>query len=152
MVLTNLSLAAGVSALGNIRKKIKKSGRKEQNRDISHSTQKENEEEKTPLSVRILSGAGVWALLTGIISLFFASFFAVKLSLIDHNGIGIALGLAIWALFSFTMIYLESKGISALVNTVFTTAWGTVKTTISGAGSIVKGAGSLLKKNCRKDN
>src|SRR5690606_21431049 len=88
--------------------------------------------------------AGGWAMLTAVISLFFASLFAVKLSLVADNAIGITLGLVIWAVFTMTMIYLESKAIGSMITGLFGTAINAVKAGVSAGAS---GVGAIFRKS-----
>ena len=68
---------------------------------------------------KISSAFGIWTLLTVTVSLFFASFLAVKLSLVGANFVGVTLGLVIWAAFFTSILYLETKMVSSLVGSLF---------------------------------
>lgn len=133
LVLTNLSVAAGVSAIGNIRDKANEpSGDKHHE---EHS--KKDEKSGTPTGVKFMSAAGAWTMITTAIALFFACFFAVKLSLIPDNAIGVSLGLVIWATFFMAMFYLESKALSWLVGGVFGTAFKAIKEGFGGLSNAI---------------
>lgn len=141
LVLTNLSVAAGVTAIGNINKK---DSTQKQPSPKQEQTNKKSSVSKMPLGVILSSAAGIWTMITAAISLFFASFFAVKLSLVPDNSIGVALGLVIWACFMMTMLYLESKAIGSLMGGLFNTAVRAVKAGFSGVGMVGSAVGSTV--------
>jgi hypothetical protein len=126
VLLTALSVAVGVTAVGNIRKKANKSS------SDSDNNSKDDSGSSTPMGVKISSGLGIWTLATVSIALFFASLLAVKLSLIGTPIIGITLGLVIWAAFFTTMAYLEIKSVRTLLGTLINTAFEGIRNAISG--------------------
>jgi hypothetical protein len=142
LVLTNLSVAAGVTAIGIINKKD--STKKQSSHKEEEHTDKKSSKSKMPLGVLLSSAAGIWTMITAAISLFFASFFAVKLSLVPDNSIGVALGLVIWACFMMTMLYLESKAIGSLMGGIFNAAVRAVKAGFSGIGMVGSAVGSTV--------
>ena len=113
-LLTTLSVASGISAIGNIRKKGQSSS-------SSKDKQQKDDSGSTPMVKKISSAFGIWTMLTCTISLFFASFLAVKLSLVGANFVGVTLGLVIWAAFFTSILYLETKMVSSLVGSLFST-------------------------------
>ncbi len=124
VLLTALSVAAGISAVGNIQKKANKPSNKDKSNDSSSGS-------STPMGVKISSGLGAWTMITVSIALFFASLLAVKLSLIGNVIIGITLGLVIWAAFFTAMAYLEIRSISSLLGALINTAFAGIKQTMS---------------------
>lgn len=128
LVLTILSVASGVTLVGNLEKKQKSS--------VSSSKSSTHDKNETPLGVKISSGMGIWNVITVSISLFFASLFAVKLSLIPSNAIGVTLGLVIWALFFMVMMYLEVKSISYLLGGIINLALKGIRTAASGVNKL----------------
>lgn len=125
-LLTMLSVASGVSAIGNIRKQAHQS---------SHS-QSNSSSSDTPMIQKISSAFGIWTLVTCSLSLFFASLLAVKLSLIGANFIGLTLGLVIWAAFFTTMMYLEVKAVTSLIGTLINTAMAGLRQSASAVSGI----------------
>ena len=116
VVLTILSVASGVSLIGNLEKPTL-------SKSTSTSTKPAiDNKPSTPLLVKITSAAGIWTIITASVSLFFASLLAVKLSLVSNDMVGITLGLVIWAAFFMLMMYLEIKSVSSLLGMVFNTA------------------------------
>ena len=128
-LLTTLSVASGISAIGNIRKKGQTSS--SNNKD----KQQKNTSGGTPMIKKISSAFGIWTMLTVTISLFFASFLAVKLSLVGANFIGLTLGLVIWAAFFTSILYLETKMVSSLVGSLFSTVMAGFRQTADVVGN-----------------
>lgn len=124
VLLTALSVGAGISAIGNVEKSAnKQSSGKSKHDDSGHSS--------TPVGVKISSGVGVWTMVTASIALFCASLLAVKLSLIGNTIIGITLGLVIWAAFFTIMAYLEVKSVSTLIGGLISTAVSGIRSSAS---------------------
>lgn len=107
LILTMLSVATGISAVGNVQKKA--------NKDSSSSSSSSNTGKK------VSTGIGLWTMITASLSLFFASLLAVKLSLIGINFIGVTLGLVIWASFFIIMTYLEMNAVTSMVGGLVST-------------------------------
>lgn len=136
LVLTNLSVAVGVTAIGNLKNKMlgsRKAGALKRHEEVH---EKENEKSDIPMGVKFMSAAGAWGMITAVLSLFFATLFAVKLSLIPDNSIGVTLGLTIWAVFFMVMLYLESRAIGSILSGLFNSAVGAVRAGLSGIGSV----------------
>ena len=139
VILTALSVAVGVTAVGNIRKKANKSSSDNGSKDDSGSS--------TPMGVKISSGLGIWTLVTVSIALFFASLLAVKLSLIGTPIIGVTLGLVIWAAFFTTMAYLEIKSVRTLLGTLINTAFEGIRSAVSGLQNMFSASQSSKIEN-----
>ena len=110
-LLTTLSVASGISAIGNVRKKANHSSNSDKSKHKDDSS-------STSTIQKISSAFGIWTMITVSISLFFASFLAVKLSLVGANFIGLTLGLVIWAAFFTAMLYLEVKYVTSMVGSL----------------------------------
>jgi len=137
-ILTNLSVALGITSIGNIKQRTERFLRNtylNSKEDLSEEEPEEKKETKNVAS-RFMSLAGGWTLVTGTISLFLACMLAVKLSLIESNAVGFTLGLVIWAIFSMTMIYLETRALGSFISGVWGAAISAIRSGISGAGSI----------------
>ena len=100
LFLTALSVAAGITAVGNIRKKAHSSS--------SHSQVHDSHDHHGGLNMgqKVSAGLGLWTLITTSVALFFSSLLAVKLGLTGINFIGASLGLVIWAAFFMIVTYL----------------------------------------------
>jgi len=122
LLLTNLSVALGITAVGNIEDKVNEGAGKHEDHEDKDFDEHGEEKKHAPILVKISGALGAWTLLTVSISLFFASMLAVKLSLVPAAGIGVTLGLVIWATFFTAMAILEAKSISSLAGGVWHTA------------------------------
>lgn len=130
LLLTAISVAGGITAVGNIRKKGHKSYTDRQKAKDTH--QDDDDDDGMNVGQKVSTGLGVWTLVTTSIALFFASLFAVKLGLIGANFIGATLGLVIWAAFFMVVTYLEVNMVTSLVGGLAST----VKNSLSSAGSV----------------
>ncbi|MEH2371026.1 MFS transporter [Nostoc sp.] len=108
LVLTNLSLAAGISYLG-------------------HSSDSDSDNEEVGSlggSIRKIGTAvGIWTLITVTVALLIASYLAVKLSLvISDRGLGAILGLVIWGAYFLLLVWVSSTTVGSLIGSVVNTA------------------------------
>ncbi|MEJ6483167.1 MFS transporter [Nostoc punctiforme UO1] len=108
LVLTNLSLAAGISYLGH----------------SSDSDSDSGEVGSLGGSIRKIGTAvGIWTLVTVTIALLIACFLAVKLSLIILDpGLGAILGLVIWGAYFLLLVWVSSTTVGSLIGSVVNTA------------------------------
>ena len=130
VLLTALSAAIGITAIGNLEKQANKPASGDSNSDDSD----------TSLGVKISSGVGLWTLITASVALFFAALLAVKLSLVGNAVIGVTLGLVIWAAFFTTLAYLEIKSVSTLLGSLISLVISGVKSSASAVQSIFQGS------------
>jgi uncharacterized protein YjbJ (UPF0337 family) len=115
LILTHLSVAAGISSMGPFDRYGKREGK-----PAKAETEGEGAVMRT---VRKTSNMfGVWALVTATISLFFASWLAVELSHSPNAFTGFVLGLSIWALFYIIMTAIEVTALTSLVGSLTHTA------------------------------
>ncbi|MFE1745056.1 MFS transporter [Coleofasciculus sp. H7-2] len=107
LLLTNLSVAAGISYLGH----------------QSDSDSDQNESSSFGGTIRKIGTAvGIWTLLTVTIALAIACFLAVKLSLISSSGLGAIIGLVIWATYFCLLFWVSSTTVGSLIGSVVNTA------------------------------
>ncbi|NJN03233.1 MAG: MFS transporter [Leptolyngbyaceae cyanobacterium SL_1_1] len=100
MLLTNLSVAAGVSYL-------------------AHSGSGKSSSDDSGTSIQTISVAfGLWTLITVSIALFFACWLAVKLSLFDSWVLGTITGLVIWGLYFTLLVWISSTTVGSLIGSV----------------------------------
>ncbi|MEK0190260.1 MFS transporter, partial [Microcoleus anatoxicus PTRS1] len=104
LLLTNLSVAAGLSYMGN------------QSHESSHS------HGDSPPVRHIGKKVGTWTLITVTIALFFACLLAVKLSLISSPGLGAIVGLVVWATYFSMLVWVSSTTVGSLIGSVVNTA------------------------------
>lgn len=137
LLLTAVSVAGGITAVGNVRKKAHES---------SSGTSNKDDDNGMNVGQKVSTGLGAWTLITTSISLFFASLLAVKLGLIGANFIGATLGLVIWASFFMLITYLEAHAVSSLVGGLAST----VKNSLSSASSVFAKSEESISKDIAK--
>lgn len=126
LVLTNLSVAAGISYLG-------------------HKSDPDSHDESGSLGGtmrKIGTAVGLWTLFTVSISLLFACFLAVKLSIISSAGLGAILGLVIWGAYFSLLVWVSSSTVGSLVGSVINAATSGFQSII-GTATAAMGAKSM---------
>lgn len=103
LLLTNLSVAAGISYLG---------------RSSDSDSDKDDDESVGGTIRKISTGVGIWTVVTVTIALFIACFLAVKLSLFDRWWFGAIVGLVIWATYFSLLVWVSSTAVGSLVGSV----------------------------------
>lgn len=107
LVLTNLSVAAGITYLGH-----QPDSDSSSNHDTIGGTIR-----------KISTLVGIGTLVTVTIALLIASFLAVKLTLLTASpGLGAILGLVIWGAYFLLLVYFSSTTVGSLVGSVVNTA------------------------------
>ncbi|BAZ67558.1 hypothetical protein NIES4106_23130 [Fischerella sp. NIES-4106] len=108
LVLTNLSVAAGISYLGR----------------PSDSNSDHEEVGSFGGTIRKIGTAvGIWTLITVTIALAIACFLAVKMSLVIFSpGLGATLGLVIWGAYFLLLVWVSSTTVGSLIGNVVNTA------------------------------
>jgi nucleoid DNA-binding protein len=107
LVLTNLSVAAGITYLGH----------------QPDSDSSSNHDSIGGTIRKIGTAVGIWTLVTVTIALLIASFLAVKLTLLTSSpGLGAILGLVIWGAYFLLLVYFSSTTVGSLVGSVVNTA------------------------------
>ncbi|MBE0537956.1 MAG: hypothetical protein IH624_20030 [Phycisphaerae bacterium] len=129
MILTHLSVAAGISMVGP----LDEPGEKDRGGD-------EGEQIYMRTAHKFSHAFGVWSLITATISLFAASWFAVQLAGTQDAFYGLVLGLAIWGLFYLLMSVLETATVSSLIGSL-------TRTAVSGLQSVYQATASVLSKS-----
>tara|TARA_B100000929_G_C15509541_1_gene419858 strand:+ start:3399 stop:5150 length:1752 start_codon:yes stop_codon:yes gene_type:complete len=132
-ILTALSVAAGITAIGDVKKSYVE--------NKNHTTGKHNfkdngnQEEENTSSVStgkmVTTGFGIWSTLTVAISLFGATAFAMNLSLVASPLIAITLALVIWACFFILLFYLETKVVNTFVGGLINAATSGLRSSAS---------------------
>ncbi|HEY9655381.1 MAG TPA: MFS transporter [Crinalium sp.] len=107
LLLTNLSVAAGISYLGR----------------SSDSDSDSHESGSLGGTVKKIGTAvGIWTLLTVTVALFLACLLAVKLSLINSAGLGAIVGVVIWGAYFVLLVLFSSMTVGSLAGSVVSTA------------------------------
>ncbi len=110
-VLTNLSVAVGISYLGH------------KSDSDSNDHRDNNDDGNVGGTVRKIGTAvGIWTLITVSIALLIACYLAVKLTLITDAGLGAIVGLVIWATYFSLLVWVSSTTVGSLIGAVVNTA------------------------------
>ncbi|GAX44134.1 hypothetical protein NIES4075_51510 [Tolypothrix sp. NIES-4075] len=124
-LLTNFSLAVGISTLGG---------------DSSS-----DESQSLGSTIRnVETKVGIWALITASIALFAACFLAVKLSLIGSAVLGAIIGVVIWSTYFSLIVWLGSSAVGSLIGSL-------VKTASAGFQGMMGTATAALGANAAKN-
>lgn len=137
-VLTNLSVATGISLLGN--------------QSDSHSHDRDHDDGDFGSTIRKIGfGVGIWTLVTVTIALFIACFLGVKLGFLgvelpadDGGFLGIIVALVIWAAYFVLLYWFSSRTVGSLVGSI-------VNTATSGLQAIVGTAAAALGAKAAND-
>lgn len=123
LLLTNLGIAAGITALGYLPDQSSESSElsfEELSSEELSSEQSESEASNSPDNTAQTIGfaLGFGTLLTVNSVLFAACFLAVKLSLADHAIVGAILGVVIWSAYFLILVWLGSTAVGAVLDSV----------------------------------
>ena len=143
LLLTALSVAGGITAVGDVHEKAHKNDNRDRQRAKGDYDDDDDDDDGMNIGQKVSTGLGAWTLITTSIALFFASFLAVKLGLIGANFIGITLGLVIWAAFFMLITYLEVNMVTSLVGGLAST----VKNGLSSASSVFAKSDASVAKD-----
>jgi nucleoid DNA-binding protein len=124
LLLTNLSVAAGISYLG-----------RSSDSDDHHSHSSDS-----GLSIRKIGlGLGLWTLITVTIALAFAAYLSVQLSLLTSASLGAIIGLVIWAAYFTLLVWVSSSTVGSLVGSVVNTATSGFQAVLGAATAAIGG-------------
>jgi hypothetical protein len=118
LLLTNLSVAAGISYVGHHSSSGSSSG--------GGSTGK-----------KISTAFGVWTLITVSLAIFFACLLAVKLSLYNSILLGSITGLVIWGTYFCLLFWVSSTTVGSLIGSVVKTATSSFQSLVGAATAAV---------------
>ncbi|NDJ17529.1 MFS transporter [Myxacorys almedinensis] len=110
LVLTNLSVATGISVLG----------RMDSNDSEHHHSSSSGSAGGTIRKVGL--AVGIWTLVTVTIAIFLACLLAVRLSLINSIGLGAIVGLVIWATYFSLLVWVSSSTVGSLIGSLVNSA------------------------------
>jgi hypothetical protein len=135
MLLTNLSIAAGVSAAGN----AFSSKEKRASEGPAHHEEKDAE---MSTARKIGTAYGVWTFVTTALALFAACWLAVKFALTTNMTtnawIGVGLGLGIWGLFYLAVTTLQASALSSLAGSLTHAAGAGLRSLKDTAAALMK--------------
>lgn len=120
LLLTNLSIAAGISYVGH------------------SSSSSGSSSNGSGVGVKKIGTAfGVWTLITVSLALFFACFLAVKMSLYNSTLLGATTGLVIWGTYFCLLFWFSSTTVGSLIGSVVKTATSSFQSLVGAATSAI---------------
>ncbi|MBF2072754.1 MAG: MFS transporter [Synechococcales cyanobacterium C42_A2020_086] len=123
LLLTNLSVAAGISVLGQ---------------GSSSSDDRDNSSVGETIR-KIGLGVGIWTLISVSLALFFACYLAVQLSLVTAPQLGAIIGLVIWAAYFSLLVWVSSTTVGSLIGSVVQAATSGFQTILGTATAAIGG-------------
>lgn len=119
-LLTNLSVAAGISSEGN-------------------ALEADDDDSWGKKIRKIESKVGLWTLVTVNIAVFIACFLAVKLTLISSVALGAIVGVVIWSAYFLLLLWVSSTALGSLLGSVVNTATSGMQGVMATAGAALAG-------------
>jgi nucleoid DNA-binding protein len=133
LLMTNLGVAIGISSLGG----------SSDTRQTSSSTSSHSGPAATIRKIE--TGLGLATLISVSIALFAACWLAVELSLVENDiGIGIILGLVIWATYFTLLVWVSSTTIGSFVGSVVNAATSGFQALLGTATAAIGGTGAAI--------
>ncbi|SHG62517.1 hypothetical protein SAMN05444483_11922 [Salegentibacter echinorum] len=130
-ILTALSVAAGITAVGDVKKSYVENKNNSSEKDRFNEETDDADDDSASAGTIITTGFGIWSTITVAISLFGATAFAMNLSLVANPLIAVTLALVIWASFFILLFYLESKVVNTVVGGLINTATAGLRSSAS---------------------
>lgn len=132
-ILTAISVAAGVTAIGNVKESYVKSKVDPGSSDNNENVTDRDAGPDMSMGVKISTAFGIWSLVTTCIALFGATALALNINVIETPATNITTALVIWGLFFLILFYLESRIVGSLLGNLFGAVTSGLK---SSAGAI----------------
>ena len=130
-ILTALSVASGITAIGDVREHFVKAsnhtGNNSSDDSNEHEFNQDYNDHDTNLGVKVTTGFGIWSVITTCIALFGATALALNLSVWSVPQTDITIALVIWAVFFILLFYLESKVVNSVLGGLINTATSGLK-------------------------
>ena len=137
-ILTAISVAAGVTAVGDIKRNYAKSKAEPKGNSVKdeHTFDQDNSSD-TPMGVKITTAFGIWSVVTTSIALFGATALALNLNLIESEWTNITTALTIWGLFFLILFYLEAKIARTLIGNLIAAATSGLRSSAEMIGTML---------------
>ena len=138
-LLTALSVAAGVSAVPNLKEKYAAAKASEDDDDHERWNAVTKKNAGTPTGVKVSAAIGVWNTITTAIALFTGAALAMKLvpAFAETPGTSVTLALTIWGTFFMLLFWLESRFASTMVGGLISTATSGLKAAADSVTSLL---------------
>ena len=131
-ILTALSVAAGITAIGDVKKSyVEGKNHTTGKHDFKDSSNEDENDNSGSTGTMVTTAFGIWSTLTVAISLFGATAFAMNLSLVASPLIAVTLALVIWATFFILLFYLETKVVNTFVGGLINAATSGLRSSAS---------------------
>lgn len=136
-ILTAVSAAAGITAIGNLKKSYVKS-KVDPHANSAKEEAEFDQDRSSDVStgVKISTAFGIWSVVTTSIALFGATALALNLSVVESPQTNMVTSLVIWALFFLILFYLETKAAGSLLGNLISVATSGLKNSASAIGSL----------------
>ncbi|MBC6435893.1 hypothetical protein FM036_42840 [Nostoc sp. HG1] len=144
LLLTNLSVAAGISYLGNWSKPNQRLHNHSGSHSDSHSHSHSDDDSSSSGVNKIRLAAGLWTVISVSLALFFACFLAVKLTLIQSALLGAIIGLVIWGAYFSLLVWISSTTVGSLVGSLVNAATSGLQAIV---GTATAALGAAATKN-----
>ena len=136
-ILTAVSAAAGVTAIGNVKKSFAKGNANPSGNEVKEEYGHDQDSSSgMSTGVMITTAFGIWSVITTCIALFGATALALNLSVVETSSTNIVTALVIWALFFLILFYLETRIAGSLVGNLISAATSGLKSSASAIGSM----------------
>ncbi len=133
-VLTAVSVAAGVTAIGDVKKSYVKSKVHPGGSDSGDGDRSGRDRSPdTAAGVKITTAFGIWSLVSTCIALFGATALALNMNVVETGATNTTTALVIWGLFFLILFYLETQIVGSLLGNLITAVTTGLK---SSAGAI----------------
>ena len=133
-ILTAVSVAAGVTAIGDVKKKYVESKVRPGDSDEHDDSRFDKDSSSgTAAGVKITTAFGIWSLVTTSIALFGATALALNINMVETSATNTTTALVIWGLFFLILFYLETRIVGSLLGNLITAVTTGLK---SSAGAI----------------
>ncbi len=133
-ILTTVSVAAGITAIGDVKKNyVKSKVRPGSNDDSNGHVFDQDSSPDMATGVKITTAFGIWSLVTTSIALFGATALALNINMVETSATNTTTALVIWGLFFLILFYLETRIVGSLLGNLITAVTSGLK---SSAGAI----------------
>lgn len=137
-ILTAISVAGGVTAIGDVKKNYVKSKVEPGDSKVSEEYEFDQDYSSgTSMGVKITTVFGIWSVLTTCLALFGATALALNLNVIESEWINITTSLVIWGLFFLILFYLEAKIARTLIGNLISAATTGLRSSANMIGSLL---------------
>ena len=135
-ILTAISVATGVTAIGNLKESFVKS--RVQGSDQNKNEFEHDQDHSSGMStgVKISTGFGIWSVITTCIALFGATALALNINVVETSTTNITTALVIWGLFFLILFYVETRIVGSLLGNLISAVTTGLKSSANAISSM----------------